>query len=178
MKYLRAKLLAAIRREDMEGVRDLLNQGASPNPPTKSIFGRVFDYILGRGDWSPLTAAVHEGATQIVRMLLEAGADPQEDGILSTACWQGHTEIVELLVSFGACAGPRHLQIAVQRNQISIAEFLLEIGVEGEKAFGYAQRSWWRMHPKMLQLLERHGFDYTDEMKAAWADDYPKREKD
>jgi ankyrin repeat protein len=59
------------------------------------------------GGLPPLRMAVLGGNQQIVRMLLDAGADPQEqapdgDSLLSVAEWMGNRGIAALLRAYGA----------------------------------------------------------------------------
>jgi len=71
------------------------------------------DYETGNGVWG-LAAASAMGHVEVVRLLLQLGADsnqkslraPQASGsALSQALWGGHEEVAELLVSFGAEGG-------------------------------------------------------------------------
>lgn len=59
-----------------------------------------------------LTAAANEGAIEVVKALLEAGADVNDTGMfgetaLHTACWYGHADIAELLIQNGASIDAR-----------------------------------------------------------------------
>ena len=164
-RYLQSKLITAIQREDAKDVRKWLDRGASPNSLSRSKIARVFT----GSEASPLREAFRVKSVPIMEVLLEVGADPQEENLLGSACWDGPVEIVELLISFGARVGPVDLQYAVQQNQILIAEFLLEQGVENSLASEFLNGTWYKCHPIMLRLFEKYGFDYTDEMKAAMA---------
>ncbi len=60
----------------------------------------------GNGDWTPLMYAVHEESFDIVKLLVEAGADvnlrgffePEEDFALNLAAYAGNKEIFDYLV--------------------------------------------------------------------------------
>ena len=160
--YLNAQLIAAIRREDIDGVRKWLDKGASPHGRRQSVFAHFF---WGR-EFSPLWEAMYVGSVAIVEILLEAGADPKEKDVMSGACSGGSRKIVELLIIFGAWPGPRDLQYAVQRNQISVVEFLLEQGVEMDrKLMNHVESYGFRKSPELLKLLEKYGLEHTDAIK-------------
>ena len=66
-KFLSAKLITAIQREDVDGVRKWLNEGASPNPPPQCFLARFF---WGPND-SPLAESLRTGSVAIMRILLK-----------------------------------------------------------------------------------------------------------
>ena len=93
---------------DLERVRELLDQDPS-------LANRVSDYVtyyLGSG--APLRNAAANGHLEIVRLLLERGADPnlREEGIaphghaLYSAVANRHLEIARLLLEHGAFPNP------------------------------------------------------------------------
>ncbi len=73
LEQLNAELFHAIGRGDAEAVDDLLGRGANPNAET----GRATPVEV-EGNWAstPLMDAVRRSDVEIVRLLLEAGADP------------------------------------------------------------------------------------------------------
>jgi RNA polymerase sigma factor (sigma-70 family) len=93
---------------DLERVRELLDQDPA-------LANRVSDYVtyyLGSG--APLKNAAAAGHIEIVKLLLERGADPNlpEEGIaphghaLYSAATNGHYEIARLLLEHGAYPNP------------------------------------------------------------------------
>ena len=87
-------LFAAIKAKDINRVRMLLASGANVNA--------LAENFLGIGNISPLSYAVSEGDTEIVKLLLDKGADvnfkhPLGGGALITdAAMKGDTDIVSL----------------------------------------------------------------------------------
>ena len=116
----------------LEIVRLLLTQGADVNLAAQNS-ARV----------TALHGAVTRGAADIVRVLLERGANPnvrQEGGFapLHSAAAAGHEGIVRLLVEHGAETSPRSDQgktprdMAIERSKPEVAKWL-EQRESGEK---------------------------------------------
>lgn len=89
----------------------------------------------------PLQAACHGGHKEIVRMLLDAGANINNKGglrgtALSTACNRGYWEIVQFLAERGADVdiqsqyGRASLHEAAQYGQESIVQLLIDSGAD------------------------------------------------
>jgi ankyrin repeat protein len=96
----------AAAKGDLQRVRELLDQDAS-------LANRVAEYITYYpGSGAPLRNAAGGGHLEIVKLLLERGADPNlpEEGIaprggaLHAAVANGHFEVAELLLAHGANA--------------------------------------------------------------------------
>eukprot|EP00057_Strongylocentrotus_purpuratus_P015466 XP_011669940.1 PREDICTED: serine/threonine-protein phosphatase 6 regulatory ankyrin repeat subunit C-like [Strongylocentrotus purpuratus] len=89
-------LYKAALEGDLEGVQDLISQGANPNKPSKA--GLL-----------PLHAAAQEGHTHIVNFLIPQGADVNVEFELGQtplhkAAFSGYTGIVDSLIAEGANA--------------------------------------------------------------------------
>ncbi|KAJ4245039.1 hypothetical protein NW762_014247 [Fusarium torreyae] len=125
--------------ENERTVELLLQYGASANA-TGEAYGNA------------LTAAAFDGTINIIKMLLDAGADVNSaDGwALQTAAEQGHTEVVNILLERGAnvnafttnenMAQGTALQAAVESGQGDIVDILLEHGADpnlGGGEFGH-----------------------------------------
>ena len=93
---------------DLERVRELLDQ----DPSLANRVSEYVTYYLGSG--APLKNAAAQGHIEIVKLLLERGADPnlREEGIaphghaLYSAVANGHHEIAKLLLEHGAYPNP------------------------------------------------------------------------
>ncbi len=93
---------------DLERVRTLLDQ----DPTLANRLSEYASYYIGSG--TPLRNAAARGHIEVVRLLLERGADPNlpEPGIaprgyaLYSAVANGHVEIVKLLLAHGAYPNP------------------------------------------------------------------------
>ena len=121
-------LCRAAQDNDLEGVRDLLNNGARvDNAPHKT----------------PLMIASKNGNAEIVKLLLEHGARVDRlsyDGNtpLVIASEEGHTEIVNLLLEGGAKVdtvsrfGQTPLMIACEERHFEIVKLLIEHGADLE----------------------------------------------
>ena len=124
-----ALLVAAVERRE-EIVRHLLQAGANPN------HGDMCGY-------TPLMAAVCADAINIVKLLIEAGADPHRHcgcsgaNALQDAAIGGHADIVELLLNHGVkpddsenAEGMTSLMCAVQALDEESVQLLLTHGAK------------------------------------------------
>ncbi len=128
---LQEQLTSAVFGSRTKEVSALLRRGADVNGPDK------------RGT-TPLYKASVQGETEIVRVLLEAGADPNLESagetegtpLCAAAAW-GRTEIVRLLLKFGADPNrvegantypTRALNWATQNGHLECVDLLLAAG--------------------------------------------------
>ncbi|CAG1970192.1 unnamed protein product [Fusarium graminearum] len=122
-------LYEATDGENQRTIELLLRYGASANA-TGELYGNA------------LTAAAFDGTIDIVRMLLDAGADiNSDDGFaLQTAAEHNHIDVVKLLLERGAdinrlsthdgMAAGTALQAAVENGNEEIVDVLLEHGAD------------------------------------------------
>jgi ankyrin repeat protein len=121
---------------DLERVRELLDG----DPSLANCVSEYVTYYVGSG--SPLRNAAGRGHLEIVRLLLERGADPNlpEEGIaphghaLYAAVYNGHHDIARLLLEHGAFPSPPvessadALSIAIKNSDPKMVELLCSYG--------------------------------------------------
>lgn len=121
---------------DLERVTELLDR----NPSLANRVSEYVTYYIGSG--APLRNAAARGHIEIVKLLLERGADPSlpEEGIapyghaLYSAVYNGHYEIAKLLLERGAYPNPPvessadALSIALMNKDEKMAELLCSHG--------------------------------------------------
>lgn len=119
--------------------------------------------------------AVYQHDTELVRALLDAGADPSARNLfgstpLMEAAIVGHTEIIALLLEAGAGVESTNYEnqtalMAVARTgNVEAARLLLDAGADpnaletwgGQTAIMWAAA---RRHPDMIRVLAEHGAD-------------------
>jgi ankyrin repeat protein len=120
-------LMAAVMNKRLEIVQALIHANADVN--AKYQQGFTFD---------ALSFAVSDGSTDIVRILLNAGADPnwnnQNPGLtpIREACQKGYAQIVRLLLDAGATVkfgtGFRLLTDAAEKSTPDIVQMLIDAG--------------------------------------------------
>lgn len=144
------ELNSAIREGNLNEVQRLLDKGASPNIAA--------DYGVGAesipvGNLS-LAVNFNEDPGPMVKLLLEAGADPSEDfPAMHDAIEKGSQEVVELLAQYGADVDGG-LQSAVMFDQVAIVRLLLDHGADPNKGVPLARTTY---NAEMLKLLEEAG---------------------
>lgn len=149
----------AVEKNDPDQVRHLLEQGTDANE-------------LDAGGNAPLVMAAYLGHAEIVRMLLEGGADvgavdpDMKATALHAASYAGRTEAAKLLIAHHIdidCQGPRNgytaLHDAIWQGNEETARVLIEAGAdltlvnhEGQTPLAFART---RKQGAIVSLIER-----------------------
>ena len=173
----------AIGEGNPEKLRSLVKEkGADVN----AVGGRGNRYYL-------LSEAINSGNLEMVRVLLELGANPNtrenaEYPIIYGAAQEGNTEVVRLLIDAGADVdGNAALWTAIDHGHTEVVRLLVEAGADvnpkdpwnqGSSFFTLAKLSG---NPEIVQILadagakEEEGFTVTNEGQVveAFEDGYP-----
>ncbi|WP_214303322.1 ankyrin repeat domain-containing protein [Wolbachia endosymbiont of Erebia cassioides] len=123
------QLFNAVRQNNLDKVRELINQGASINAQEVGIYGK-----------KPIHIAAENNNKNIIEFLLSRGVsidDTERVGNtpLHYAAWRGGLEAAEFLVDRGASinaadnSGKKPVHVAAENNNKNVIEFLLSKGV-------------------------------------------------
>lgn len=157
-------LKIAIKRNDLRAVQGLLALRADPNVPREA---------------APIAAAAEWANAEVVRALLDVGADPNGVANGESALWRAATgdrrDVVQLLLQHGALVdkgdadGETPAMAAVQSSHFQVAIMLLQRGAspfvksfEGKSLAFWANQS--RINP---QSEEGHARDHLIAMLAS-----------
>jgi ankyrin repeat protein len=152
-------LMNAVKNNDVALVRELISQGININE-------------LDANKDVPLIIAAYKGYTEIVKLLLKAGADVSvvDPGMKATAlhaaAYAGNAEVAKLLIEYkidvnkqGPYNGYTALHDAVWQNNIETAQVLIEAGANlnmkshtGETPLEFAKS---RNHREIMALIEQ-----------------------
>jgi ankyrin repeat protein len=152
-------LMRAIDRNDAVTVKALLTQDED------------VDALEPNGD-APLIMAAYKGYTEIVRLLLEYGADVTvvDPGMKATALhaasYAGHAEAAQLLIDYdieidkqGPYNGYTALHDAIWQNNVDVAKVLIDAGADltlknhdGQTPLDFARA---KHHNEIAALIEK-----------------------
>jgi ankyrin repeat protein len=152
-------LMQAVKKNDVEAVRQLIGKGIDVNQ-------------LDANNDSPLIMAAYKGHTEIVALLLKAGADVAavDPGMKATAlhaaAYAGNTEAAKLLIEFGIdidkqgpVNGYTALHDAIWENNVETARVLIEAGAkltlksrDGETPLEFAKS---KHRQEIISFIER-----------------------
>lgn len=131
----------------------LLDHGANPNVqmtdgenPFTAITG-----CIGHGERTPVEVPPHPRATQLVRLLIERGANPFDtQALYNTSLWHDSTEWLDLLYGYDERSGNTGrwsnqlnylLGNAVDRNHVKRVAWLLAHGANPQAPHAYSKRN-------------------------------------
>jgi ankyrin repeat protein len=154
-------LMAAIDRRDLAAVHAALDAGAR-------VEGSPWSWLITRRLQTPLLAAVRTGSIEMVRLLLDRGADPNRDTAvwrtpLALATYEGNRPMVELLLDRGAAANPerkRHesaIEMAAWYGHPELVALLLERGADPDLVLSKGDSSLVRVRAPILAMLIASG---------------------
>jgi ankyrin repeat protein len=152
-------LMQAVKSKDAGRVKELIRQGVNVSE------------LDANGD-APLVMAAYEGLTEIVRLLLEAGADVTavDPGMKATAlhaaAYAGRTEAAKLLIQYkveidkqGPYNGYTALHDAIWQGHVETARVIVEAGAnlnlknhQGQTPLEFARA---RGNRELVALLEQ-----------------------
>ena len=148
---------SAARKGDLEEVRSQLASGTNVNSKT---------FRMGL---TALHGAAGNGHIEIVKLLLEKGADPnitQENSCppLAYAAHGGHADIMEILIAHGADPQQRTvMELAARGGHIEAVEVLLEhgtdINVKGTDGYTALNTAVGHRHVELVKFLLSRGAD-------------------
>jgi len=155
-------VLVAIQAREAEKVRSLIESGVNPN-------------ALTADGWSLLQMAAWEGTLEIIRVLLELGAEPDSQNLcVFFAAQSGNTELVRFLLeklqlSPTICDpdGNTLLHHAAESGSPALVQFLLEAGAnlhaQGSARLTPLERAAWQGNLEIVRLLTEAGADVNSE---------------
>jgi hypothetical protein len=137
--------------------RELLARGADPNVTFTNEYGEMSALYGAAG-------VVHH--PELTRVLLEAGADPDDGESVYHATEAASPECLRALIEHGATLEPIHLAHALDDERPEHVRLLLEGGVDATELLPFAVRR--GRGPEYLRLLAEHGADLEHRAGEGW----------
>jgi hypothetical protein len=147
--------------------RELLERGANPNASFRNEHGRMSALYGAAG-------VLHDA--ELTRILLEAGADPDDGESLYHATEAESPECLRLLLEHGAeTRRTNALAHALDGDRIEPVRLLLEAGADPNEGALLAHAVRRGRGPKFLRLLAQHGADLDRPGGETWRGNVPLR---
>ena len=137
--------------------RELLARGADPNVTFSSEYGEMSALYGAAG-------VVHD--PELTRVLLEAGADPDDGESVYHATEAPDPACLRLLIDHGATLEPIHLAHALDDERPEHVRLLLEGGVDATELLPFAVRR--GRGPEYLRLLVDYGAELEHRAGEDW----------
>jgi ankyrin repeat protein len=148
-------------------LRELLVRGADPSATFVNEHGRMSALYGAAG-------VVHD--PEMTRLLLEAGADPDDNESLYHATEAASSECLRLLLEHGAAtADTNALAHALDHDRVEHVRLLLEAGADPNESASLAHAVRRGRGPEFIRLLARHGADLDRPGGETWRGNVPLR---
>jgi ankyrin repeat protein len=148
-------------------VRELLERGADPNSTYTNEYGPMSALYGAAG-------IVHD--PEMTRLLLEHGADPDDNESVYHSTEAESTECLRLLLEHGATTrGTNALAHALDDDREEHVRLLLEAGAPADEGFLVAHAVRRGRGPSYIRLLAEHGADVDRPGGETWRGEVPLR---
>lgn len=149
----------AILKNDINNLKNIVNDG------------NINEVINIRGDsWTPLTEAVYLNRLEMVKILIEKGADleiPQlkwndERTALQLACLVGcDIEIIRVLIEKGAELKEDLIELAIKNHNNEIVDYLINVSFSWDKELKCFEKES-KLKDKTIGILKNKGYKFYD----------------
>jgi ankyrin repeat protein len=147
--------------------RELLRRGADPNASFENEYGSMSALYGAAG-------VAHD--PELTRVLLDAGADPNDNESLYHATESASTACLELLLAHGAePRGTNALAHALDDERLDHVRLLLEAGADPNEHAHVAHAVRRGRGPELVRLLAEHGADLDRPGGETWRGNVPLR---
>lgn len=149
----------AILKNDINNLKNIVNDG------------NINEVInIGGDSWTPLTEAVYLNRLEMVKILIEKGADleiPQlkwndERTALQLACLVGcDIEIIRVLIEKGAELKEDLIELAIKNHNNEIVDYLINVSFSWDKELKCFEKES-KLKDKTIGILKNKGYKFYD----------------
>jgi len=144
---LEMDLLEAIAIGTVEDIEDLIARGAD----IRKLPGHGLNLAIGRS---------HFGPHEVLRCLLEHGADPNQESAIVDACFRGDADVVKLLLDHGIAHDSEAMRDALYR--------VISMVYSDERKI-----NWLKKLQHLLQHMRKASAPFDDPMLSEIAKEHP-----